>query len=110
MKKTLGSNSGAALVIAVAAAAVVLLSASLLLGYLGEMVQDQNRLEAMAQARLTEASAADWVRAELMEGRIPDGPVGIWAGGMTTELTPGARVPLPPLAIDLGSISPDCPA
>jgi hypothetical protein len=72
MEKNSNSRSGAALVIAVAAAAVVLLSASLLLGYLGGMLREQGRLELLAQARLSQASAVDWLRWEVLHGMVPD--------------------------------------
>jgi hypothetical protein len=102
MKKNSRMKSGAALVIAVAASAVVLLSASLLLGYLNGMIRQQGRLELMAQARLSQASAADWARAQLLRGDFPDDPVRMETGGLLTELIPLERNPAPPLTLTLG--------
>jgi hypothetical protein len=89
-------------VIAVAASAVVLLSASLLLGYLNGMIRQQGGLELMAQARLSQASAADWARSQLLRGDFPDDPVLMETGGMLTELIPLERNPAPPLTLALG--------
>jgi hypothetical protein len=110
MEKNSNSRSGAALVIAVAAAAVVLLSASLLLGYLGGMLREQGRLELLAQARLSQASAVDWLRWEVLHGMVPDSTLWVETGGMVTEIVPGRRSPAPPLALDLGPAWDSLPA
>jgi len=90
--------------VAVAASAVVLLSATLLLGYLGRTLRAQGRLEALAQARLSQASAVDFIRFRLASGEIPDGPISLETGGLITEVTPAGRSAVPPLTVDLSRL------
>jgi hypothetical protein len=90
---------GAALVLATAAAAVVMLSALLLIGYLGRMNDAQTLREFAAQADLSTSSASDWLAYGLAGGGVApadlDGAV-FESGGLTTEIELISTGPVPP--------------
>lgn len=96
---------GAMLVLVSAAAAVVMLSALLLLGYIGRMRSGQTALERAAQAGLTSAGAGDWLAWSLSGGghqpRDLDG-TSFESGGFSTRMDLLSTAPVPPAAIGIG--------
>jgi hypothetical protein len=97
-----GRQRGAALVIALTASSVVLLSAALLFGYLRSMLDDQQELELLAQARLSQESAADRLERLLAGTGVSEGPVEVEVGGVVTSLEQLSEVQSPPGLVRLG--------
>ncbi len=105
---------GAALVLATAAAAVVMLSALLLIGYLGRMNDAQTSRENAAQADLSTSSASDWLACGLAGGGVApadlDGAV-FESGGLTTEIELISSAPVSPATVQIpGTSGTDCEA
>lgn len=96
--------------LATAAGAVVMLSVMLLLGYLGRMIDEQEKLELEAQAALSAESASDWLEQNLADraGSIEalDGSC-LEIAGLETRIDLLGSSSVPPATFTIGHTT-DC--